>query len=304
MDWSLRDVSAAGDGRALFIAGKDSETNNDTPISYALYWNNKWSIQEIPFISNAICAPLYGEHALIVGIFGHSFVWKLDGNTEGKIDSSNEGPQHFGDITSVRMIGSHRFIVGMARTVYKEKRLNEWLRIDEGVRQEFDVQDKNFFPGFTSIHGFNEGDIYAVGESGEIFHFDGKNWKKVESPTNLSLERVVCGSNGMVYACGINGVIVEGRGHYWKCVINNQTRKTLWGATFFNGYPYFSGKDGIFSIVDDNLVQVLSKDVLGATGMTYYRLSSDETYIWSCGRRAIQYSQDGNRWFSLALPEF
>ena len=96
------------------------------------------------------------------------------------IDNSDEGPQNLGDLQEIRTIGSRAYVVGMSRTAYRCDGEDRWVRIEKGLRcPKGDDSDA----GLTSIHGFRENDVYAVGWEGEIWHFDGKRWAELDSPT-------------------------------------------------------------------------------------------------------------------------
>ena len=62
----------------------------------------------------------------------------------------------------------------------------------------------------AGIDGTSDSDIYVVGTDGHIFHWDGKAWRGVKSPTKAHLERVRCVDRGEVYICGYEGAFLRG----------------------------------------------------------------------------------------------
>ena len=59
------------------------------------------------------------------------------------------------------------------------------------------------------IHGSGVNDIYAVGNSGTIRHYDGKTWSKEPVITNSNLQGVWVSPSGAVYAAGTLGVLIQ-----------------------------------------------------------------------------------------------
>src|SRR5947207_280090 len=82
---------------------------------------------------------------------------------------------------------------------------------DRGVVGSVDAVDISL----ESMDGRSHQDIYAVGLGGEIWHFDGRHWDQIDSPTNEHLFEVSCVSPDLTYAVGNGGVVVRGNGTHW-----------------------------------------------------------------------------------------
>lgn len=89
--------------------------------------------------------------------------------------------------------------------------------------------------GFEAIDGLSLDNIVAVGWSGAIWCFDGKNWALQSSPTNLILSDVVCLPDGETWMCGQHGTVVRGRSGEWHALDTGLTQN-LWSLT-----PYAQG---------------------------------------------------------------
>jgi hypothetical protein len=67
-------------------------------------------------------------------------------------------------------------------------------------------------PTTATLHGVwgtAAHDVWAVGDSGLILHFDGSGWSKSVSPTNRSLRSAWGGSSGDVWAVGDSGTVLH-----------------------------------------------------------------------------------------------
>ena len=156
-----------------------------------------------------------------MGLYGRIHVAKADGFSEEYVDNSVEGPPDRGVLRDIRLIGDHVYVTGMKRQVYRRESPSIWSRQDRGV--VIPTVD-NIVAGFNSIDGFSENNIYAVGWSGEIWHYDGKIWQDVASPTNIKLERIICVDPDKVYICGQAGILIKGNHNRFKVIDHNSTR--------------------------------------------------------------------------------
>ena len=297
--WSFRDVCAYTKEKAFFVAGYDKAAKSDLPGSGLFVWVGHWQSEAIPLDGTSIAAATFPLISLLImGVDGRVFRWASGPASEEVIDSSENGPQNYGDLREIRTIDERSYIVGMRRTVYRCDGVKNWIRIDQGVRcSEDDESDA----GFNSIHGFNESDIYAVGWDGEIWHWNGRKWNQKESPTNLALFRVVCSQDNQVYCCGQNGTIIFGREDTWDIMEHDETDETFWGATWFKGNLYLSTSNGIFILKKANLEPVEIKpknniEIVIEPNNCFYRLDANDEVLWSIGEKMVIFSEDGNYW--------
>ncbi len=301
--YSFRGLCITHATGAAFIAGHDESTRENIPVSEAFRWDGRWSQQRVPFVANSICSvPERGSALLNMGVGGWILRWSESGSSEERVDASDSGPQNYGDLTEVRTIADEAYVVGMSRTVYRRENIDRWTRIDRGVRTSDDDESD---AGFTSIHGFSGNDIYAVGWDGEIWHYDGTSWEKLDSPTNTILWRVVCGGDGKVYACGQGGIILVGRGSEWSVVEQGRTRETFWGATWFKNELYLSTSKSLYVLRSGEVEQLSvgsSSELVFSKSASFYRLDSSEERLWSAGRKMILYTDDGVNWTEPHYP--
>lgn len=302
--WSFRGVHVQTKSCTLFVAGHDDSTNKKIPLSYAFRLEGQhWNTIKVPFVATGIaCLMEPTPIVFIMGVGGWILRWEGDQITDGRIDESDDGPQNYGDLTEIRKIGDQVYVVGMCRTIYRCDGTNHWIRIDQGVRSaEDDISDA----GFTSVDGFSSTDLYAVGWDGEIWHYNGSIWSQIDSPTNLILFRVVCGKDGVVYACGQNGILLCGRENNWKIIKQDETKDTFWSAIWFKKYLYLSTSNGIYKLDNGAIEKIIIQSISNlnfVAGMGFYRLDANDEVIWSSGRKMILSSQDGIRWSEPAYP--
>lgn len=62
----------------------------------------------------------------------------------------------------------------------------------------------------NKILGNSSNDLYVVGGSGSIAHYNGNGWIKLESGTNLFLTDIAVSRNNEIHICGLNMATVDG----------------------------------------------------------------------------------------------
>jgi hypothetical protein len=79
--------------------------------------------------------------------------------------------------------------------------------------------------------GTSSTDMYFVGRAGNIIHYDGVRWRRIESGTTLALSDVYGVSANEVYATGNSrafsrGVVLKGNGQTWQTLIVSESDDT------------------------------------------------------------------------------
>jgi hypothetical protein len=210
-------------------------------------------------------------------------------NFEEQIGRGEDHPEKRGPLREVRTIGGYAYACGMDRQVYRRAAAQSWVCIDQDMRRAEAAMDVF---GFESIHGFGESDIYAVGWHGEVWHFDGGRWRRIEAPTNLILTRVFCAEDGEVYICGQRGILLKGRGARWEVIEQQETQEDLWDLQWFNGKLYLSTTRMLYTLEGDRLERVETGDEIAGS---CYHLDAADGILWSIGAKDIL-QFDGEEW--------
>src|SRR5581483_5938989 len=163
-------------------------------------------------------------------------------------------PNRLRAMYEVRAIGDYFVAVGMSRQVFRRHMGHPpWERFDDGVlitnKKKFEIG------GFISVDGFGMDEIYAVGHRGEIWMFDGKKWRQIDSPTNLILNCVRCMPSGEVFIGGDGGVMLRGRRNAWKKIKQDVTEEALTSLAGFQDRVYFCTEGGTILALDGNSVE-------------------------------------------------
>lgn len=213
------------------------------------------------------------------------------------VDTGNEAPSILRQLTTMRIIGKHIYVAGMARQVYRRLIFgNQWKKVDHGV-----LVPKNSLEivGFNAIDGLHEEDLYAVGLLGQIWHYNGVQWRQLDSPTNVKLECVRCVTPDLVFIGGNNGIIIKGNKNKWEILENGLTEDTFWGMEYFLDSLYLStDRSSIFKLEDNEIVSV---DMNLGEEISTYSLHSNDGILLSVGPNDITVF-DSNKWEKIKPP--
>ncbi len=142
--------------------------------------------------------------------------------------------------------------VGPNRKVYVRDAPDSWRHLAAGLLPTGE-QTELAVSGFADIDGFGEDDLYACGEHGDLWHYNGSLWTPVQVPTNESLERLCCASNGLVYVITDGRKLLVGRNQSWAMIEQDLTNSRFESIVEFGGQVIFSTESALFEVVDGTI---------------------------------------------------
>ena len=270
-----------------YIFACDPETEMDEPHAKIFRWHQgTFSESWASFNAHSACLISVPDPALVFVASDGSYGVHGKKSSAGNIfRASSPAPvePRYGDIRWVSEISGKAFACGHTGAVYRLDALNRWTRIDQGVPTGFNIE---------AIHGFDDTDIYAVGNRGEAWRFDGQQWQQIDLPTNLNLTRVKCAADGLVYIAGHKGLLMRGRDRTWSPIDQQATTGDIWGLEWFAGKLYVSTMARTYYLRGDSLEVVEFGD---DPPRTHYHLSAASDVMWSIGEEDIV-AFDGRTW--------
>lgn len=150
------------------------------------------------------------------------------------------------------------------------------------------------------VDGFSLDDLYAVGSSGEVWHWNGSTWAKVPSFTSVHLYAVCCSADGLVYVGGGGGILFRGRvGGAWEDLTNRSVLvSTVHSVVDFDGSVYVAAGERIVRIDPSGGLH----DIFPMTdGFASYALHATADTLWSVGDDIVL-SYDGCTWTRYPVP--
>lgn len=204
-------------------------------------------------------------------------------------------PGKYGYLAQLRTIGGKLFLCGYRRQVYVRESGN-WLAIGTQI---LDNKTNGPWTGFESIDGFSTRDIYAAGDGGEVWHYDGTTWDQCDVPTNRNISEVRC-IGDEVWLCGDGGFVIRGRNDQWDVVWDSDDpSENWWSIEKFQDQIYLAGNE-LLVVLDKGKVTPLS--IPRKPDITTHRLQAANGKLWSIGEDDI-FQFDGSKWASVVCPQ-
>ena len=201
-----------------------------------------------------------------------------------------------GYLECITVIDNELYACGYFRQVYKREN-KQWQLISKDIIPE----DSSIMGiGFNAMTGTNAKNIYAVGDEGEIYYYNGNQWLNASSPTNQHLNCVTLLSNGTIAAAGYSGLVVMGSHENWKVIRHDDYSDPWWGIEEFNGEIYLAGNRGLYKINKKQVIEPVKINVKG--DFSFHRLHAKEGLLWSVGDNDILVF-DGKNWQEFVHPD-
>jgi len=155
-----------------------------------------------------------------------------------------------GALSKLRTIEGSLWLAGSGRTIGQRLGTDFWAWHD-AIPHKSLLDDG----GFRDIDGFSGHDIYAVGGHGDIWHYDGKAWKQIAFPSNMSLKTVCCAGDGYVYIGAQQGTVFKGRNNEWKCIYQGEMALAFKDMVWHDNMVWCTSDYGLWSIENDKLIE-------------------------------------------------
>jgi hypothetical protein len=285
----------SGTGTLGIVAYPHALKGTDTEwTTFYMFKEPDWGYKKYDFDGRSVVSRSLGD--------GRSW-WLLgkrgeiveQGIRQEQIPDAGTGPGRYGYVNKLAMIQGELYVCGYARQVYRRER-SKWVHIDQGMIAAVDAVGVSL----ESMDGRSHADIYAVGLGGEMWHYDGRLWDQIDSPTNRHLMEVSCVSPTLTYAVGKEGIVVRGNDTHWEVLQNPGFKDDLWGVVAFKDEVYVAGFGGIARIDGSDIVPV---DTGLGKLMPGYRLRTGPPGVmWSIGNDHLL-RFDGQKWEEIVCPD-
>ncbi|HEX5746720.1 MAG TPA: hypothetical protein VFZ09_10770 [Archangium sp.] len=171
---------------------------------------------------------------------------------EQDIPTGRRGPAR-GGIRKIRTIDGLLHVCTGYRGLARRDDRNQWTSLCTGLDFTPDPDVDSGEYGFDDFDAFDPNDFYCVGGKGDVWHFDGNAWERIEFPSNMVLETVCCAGDGWVYISGTGGNIWKGRRDNWKLIHRDQMALPFKDMVWFQDRVYCTSDYGLWEIVGDEL---------------------------------------------------
>lgn len=189
-----------------------------------------------------------------------------------------------GHIAKLKALDGYLYACGGRRSIGK--------RLDKGQWQSFSQMiptEKGTSQGFDDFDGWGENDIYAVGGLGDVWHFNGQDWRQIPFPSNFPTSAVCCGGDGNVYIATYNGIFM-GRDNHWKNIGGIGTDLPIKDMVWYEDQVWCTNDYGLWTITNG---QVRRADVPYEVSACAGNLSVGEGVLLLAGLYGAVFKENG-----------
>lgn len=160
-------------------------------------------------------------------------------------------------INNIKFISGNSYAVTAMREVFRRDDINQWTNISKEICEDKKLRERNYeMGGFNDIDGFSSNDIYAAGDDGDCWHYDGHKWANIDLPINTDIGTVCCADDGYVYLGGSMETIVKGKKDKWEIVQSKQSNYSIRKIVNFKNEIYISSVNGLSILSDEKLLRI------------------------------------------------
>lgn len=223
--------------------------------------------------------------------------------TESHIDRTHA----LGPFRGVVSLNGDVYAYGMKREVFFRIDSGGWVREMDGfdvllnsgelTRAEFLRLRRMHLGGINAMAVDADGKLTAVGMRGEIWIQESRQWKKIDSPTNVMLKDLTYGDDGRLYACGLMGTLLAGHAEKWMCVEYTGVQGLdFCSIAWFKGFVYVADghslrrlNEGVLEVVDFGVTNIVPCS----------RVVAAQEILLSIAGQEVWESRDGRSWSCL-----
>ncbi|MBI5895001.1 MAG: hypothetical protein HZB24_02985, partial [Desulfobacterales bacterium] len=211
--------------------------------------------------------------------------------TSTKFEEERIDTKNYGVLYCIRAIKGNVYACGQSSQVYMRAD-GHWGPVGQGITNDNSIT-------FESIDGNGADDIYAVGQEGAVFHFNGYRWRQISFPTNRPLSSIRCISKQEVYICGNDGLFFKGHDDSWEDLTDVSKSYNFWDVEIFQNCVYLSHHKGI--VVFDGQIHA-DVDFRMQKAVSCHKLHANDGCLWSFGVDDLL-KFDGSNWMEVLCPE-
>ena len=259
---------------------------------------------------------LLNDEVIICGVQGNALGFSKEITTEH--DGSGlpilNIPFKHNSMFAASSIDGVAYFAGTPRKLFKRIAPNQWVDITSetehpNLREDLiPFTDKRDYIrsgvkfGFFAFDGFAGDDIYAGGNGGDFWHYNGKQWRRMDLTSNFDIRAIVCAPDGDVYIGGFMGGLIVGRyqdgKERWHNIDTPIGGNCIKEMAWFKDVLYLTTDDGLFTCTKDNGKYLVKPYVFppdGAAQFSFGGVSACEEALLSYGHsQALIF--DGEKW--------
>jgi hypothetical protein len=203
-------------------------------------------------------------------------------------------PEDRGELFRVRVVGGRVLVCGQGGQLFE---------LLDGVWRSMSLSASALScPDFEDVTIDPLGRPIAVGLKGAVYLFDGVSSQALDCPTNQHLSSIVNDGSGQCFACGNEGIVlaIDANG-FQDLSVGLKPVRNLWAIARHAGSLYVCEPGRMLSRKLNLSGEWEVEPVSSLVGPTFYRLTSNDTELWSFGSDHV-FVKRGDDWSHVQIP--
>ena len=252
--------------------------------------DKKWGHMHLTGLDTSVCALGYRPEEKILVVDSDAKTWAQNPNTNGfepGIPYKGNGGLLAGAVNRAKSFGGELLVCATQRQMFRRVGASSWELIGPAIA----VSESDFTDcGFQDFDQFSSSDIYAAGGSGDLWHFNGAEWRRCKFPSNWGLSALKCAPDGSVYVAA-STVIYRGTGDKWEKLGSRASMALpIKDLVWYEDQLWATNDYGVWVLKDDVLVEA---DVPAGVKVCSGNLATRDGVLLLAGYGGAAYKRDG-----------
>lgn len=257
--------------------------------------DKKWGHMHLTGLDTSLCAVTPAPEEKILVVDTDAKVWAQNPKSNGfepGIPYKGNGGLLAGSVNRAKALQGELLACATQRQLFRRVGPSNWELVGDPIPvSEADFRDC----GFHDFDGFSASDIYAAGGSGDLWHFDGKAWRRCKFPSNWGLSAIKCAPDGHVYVAA-STVIYRGSGDKWERLkTKDQISLPIKDLVWYMDELWATNDYGLWTLKGDEL---LPADVPAGVKVCSGNLATRDGVLLLAGYGGAAFKRDGE-WTEL-----
>lgn len=233
-----------------------------------------------------------------VGIDGIGQVYVIGGGEsrlEKRLPVARDGGILRGAVTRLKNIDGYLYVCTTGRGLFRRDGTERWRLIGDNPPYPTRREQADDLSGFHDFDAFSSDDIFCAGDSGDVWHWNGTSWRRIDFPSNMRLWSVCCGGDSYTYIGAESGNVWRGRSDRWELFHEDNLTLPFKDMAWFADTLWATSDYGLWQLQDGKMVKA---DVPIAISNCSGNLSVNDGVMLLSGEYGAAL-HDGNEWTLL-----
>ncbi len=292
-DGHVVDGCAVGGGRRYFFLLRPVITDADEAPVRLVFVDADRPLGAKRFVRGAITfspAGVVFDPAglfLTIGLGGEVFSYDGQrGNNEPAMPMAIARSELRAVVRGLGRVGATVYAVGWPHRVWRRRGVGQWDVLSAGLPadqlRDDDIVNALREKRLRAVAGFGDADLYAAGDGGEIWHWDGARWRRQATPASVAFV-AACAADDRLFLADETGAIWSGRGERWTRLTSAPPFPVV-DLAWYRGQLWCGMENGALERLDGSRLVSAEAPSAVSPGIQHLDVAPDGSCLVAAGR--------------------